>query len=124
MPSAPSLTAVSTSSIATAPPASLPRRSLGVSAVDHATDVALRTMQENWERRFPFRELDHAAIERLIRLALPGADVRAVQPLTAGLRNTNYRVELDGSMPSRSVVLRLYTADPAACQRETALAAL
>jgi aminoglycoside phosphotransferase (APT) family kinase protein len=78
-----------------------------------------------WERRYPFRDLDREAVERLVTPAAPLSRVQAVAPLTRGLRNASYRVDLaesDGS--ARSVVLRLYTADPAACRREAALARL
>jgi Ser/Thr protein kinase RdoA (MazF antagonist) len=39
--------------------------------------------------------------------------------LTGGLRNTNYKLRLDGE--DRPVVLRLYAAEAAACAREVAL---
>jgi len=79
-------------------------------------------MERSWNRRRPFIELGLAEVQERVRLASPGAKVQAIEPLTAGLRNTNYRVRLDGR--AESVVLRLYTGDPAACQREAALYAL
>ncbi|MDQ3701360.1 MAG: phosphotransferase, partial [Chloroflexota bacterium] len=80
-------------------------------------------MEQRWERHYPFLQLDHPALERLVGAAFPGVRVLAAEPLAGGLRNTNYRVRLAGPA-ARDVVLRLYTADPAACRREAALAAL
>lgn len=79
-------------------------------------------MEREWARRRAFVELGLADVQERVRLALPEAVVKAIEPLTAGLRNTNYRVCLDGR--GESVVLRLFTGDPAACQRETALYSL
>ena len=82
-------------------------------------------MEQQWERRHPFLELDHGAVERLMRPAAPDSRVYSFAPLMSGHRNTNYRVDLaepDGTR--RSIVLRLYTADPSACSREAALARL
>jgi aminoglycoside phosphotransferase (APT) family kinase protein len=76
-------------------------------------------MERDWGRRRPFVQLGLEDVQERVRLALPGASVLAIEPLTAGLRNTNYRVRLDGR--EKSVVLRLFTGDAAACQREAAL---
>jgi aminoglycoside phosphotransferase (APT) family kinase protein len=79
-------------------------------------------MEADWRRGQPFLELDDDALGRVLAAAgLPGS-VSAAEPLSAGLRNTNYRVTLAGE--SRPVVVRLYTADPSACRREAALVAL
>ena len=40
-------------------------------------------------------------------------------PLSGGLANTNYKVTLSGA--NEPVVLRVYTRDPDACERERAL---
>jgi aminoglycoside phosphotransferase (APT) family kinase protein len=79
-------------------------------------------MQEGWERRSPHVELDAEALAAMIRLALPGGEIARAAPLSGGLANTNYKVTLAGR--GGPVVLRLYTRDPAACARETALAHL
>jgi aminoglycoside phosphotransferase (APT) family kinase protein len=79
-------------------------------------------MQQGWERRYPFLDLGHAAIERLLHAAYPRAHVLEADPLTGGLRNSNYHIRLAGH--EEPLVLRLYTADPAACRREAALAKL
>jgi Ser/Thr protein kinase RdoA (MazF antagonist) len=77
-------------------------------------------MERGWERAYSFRRVSRAEAEGFVRLALPSAKVARVEPLTAGLRNTNYRVELVGG---RALVLRMYTADPSACARESAILA-
>jgi Ser/Thr protein kinase RdoA (MazF antagonist) len=79
-----------------------------------------RPMERGWERRHPFVELPLAELKRLVARAMPGSDVVAARPLTAGLRNTNYRIELAGGM---AAVLRLYVADREACGREAAVLA-
>lgn len=79
-----------------------------------------RPMERSWERRHTFVELPRAELARLVGRALPGATVVDARPLTAGLRNTNYRLELAGGA---AAVLRLYVADPAACEREAAVLA-
>src|SRR5579871_2049986 len=79
-------------------------------------------MQEGWERRSPHLELDAETLESLIHTALPGAEIAHAEPLSGGLANTNYKVTLVGR--EEPVVLRLYTRDPAACARETAIARL
>src|SRR5579871_1813523 len=79
-------------------------------------------MQEGWERRSPHLELNAETLASLIHTALPGAEIAHSEPLSGGLANTNYKVMLAGR--EEPVVLRLYTRDPAACARETAIARL
>lgn len=71
-------------------------------------------VEEGWHRGYPHLELDRDAIQSLLGTAVLEAEV-----LSGGLRNTNYRMRLLGE--PRPVVLRLYTADPAACGREISL---
>jgi Ser/Thr protein kinase RdoA (MazF antagonist) len=78
-------------------------------------------MEQHWERHHSFLRLDREEIERALSGAFGAARVLDSEPLAGGLRNTNYRVRLEGR--SAPVVVRLYTADPAACRREVALAA-
>jgi fructokinase len=77
-------------------------------------------MERGWDRIHSFRLVSRAEAEGFVRLALPSAKVARVEPLTAGLRNTNYRVEL---VEGCTLVLRMYTADPSACARESAILA-
>ncbi len=75
-------------------------------------------MERGWDRAHPFRSLSLTDAERFARIVEPAARVSAVVPLTAGLRNSNHRIDLaDGER----LVLRRYTADPSACAREAAL---
>ena len=71
-------------------------------------------VERGWQRRYPHAELDPASAGDLL-----GAAVLELELLSGGLRNTNYRVRLEG--PAPPMVLRLYTADAAACAREVAL---
>ena len=73
----------------------------------------------NWSRRKPLIELTPEEMCALLAMAAPGRVISSIEPLTTGLVNTNYRIELDG--PPTSVVLRLYTRDTAACAREERL---
>jgi Ser/Thr protein kinase RdoA (MazF antagonist) len=82
----------------------------------------MEVMEQGWERHHPFLALDPPALEARLRDPFPGARVVRAEPLAGGLRNSNYRVWLAGR--PAPVVVRLYTADPAACRREVALAAL
>lgn len=80
------------------------------------------TMLQAWERHLPLYALTLDQATTLLHPVLPHDRAVALQALTGGLRNTLYRVTLaDAPHP---VVLRLYTADPVACARETAIARL
>ncbi len=79
-------------------------------------------MAEPIERHFPVLTLTPAEIETRLQGWKPGARVVEIELLRGGLRNTNYRVVLDGAR--EPVVARFYVADPAACLREAALARL
>jgi aminoglycoside phosphotransferase (APT) family kinase protein len=73
------------------------------------------SVEVGWQRRVAVLRLDPDAAARLI-----GQPVTEVQLLAGGLRNSNYRVQLG----SGEAVLRIYTAEAAACDRETRLFAL
>lgn len=62
------------------------------------------------------RILPNHVLERIARAALPGRTVVDVQPLTDGLRNSNFIIAL-GPTPER-VVLRIYEHDASLCQKE------
>jgi hypothetical protein len=74
-------------------------------------------VEEGWQRRYPPRKLNLDAIQDLLGTAAMEAEL-----LGGGLRNPNYRLHLAGD--PRPVVLRLYTADTAACAREVSLMGL
>ncbi len=72
-----------------------------------------------WERRKPLVALTPEEARALLAVAIPGRAITAMETLTTGLVNTNYRIELDGA-PSPAV-LRIYARDADACARETRL---
>lgn len=75
-------------------------------------------MEEGWER--PARlELRLEDLQRLIAPAFPGETLKEFGVLATGLANTNVRFRLAGE--ATSYVLRLYTRDPKAAQRELEL---
>ena len=55
-------------------------------------------------------------VERVVQAASPGARYLKLQPLTAGLRNSNFKLQLN-TAPGL-VVLRIYEHDPSLCQKE------
>src|SRR4051794_6948837 len=75
-------------------------------------------MEENWER--PARlELSPEQLNQLIAPAFPGRSSAQHALLSTGLANTNVRFRLHGD--ATEYVLRLYTRDRAAAQRELGL---
>ncbi len=72
-----------------------------------------------WERREPLVALSLEEARALLAVAAPGREPVHMAPLTTGLVNTHYRIELAGE-PS-PVVLRIYARDTAACAREERL---
>jgi aminoglycoside phosphotransferase (APT) family kinase protein len=72
-----------------------------------------------WERREPLVALTDGELRALLRVAAPGRALASATPLTTGLVNTNYRIELEGA--PAPVVLRVYTRDVAACARDERL---
>lgn len=69
------------------------------------------------ERRNEIISLDAAQVSRLVEETVPGVMVRRFELLPGGKANTNYRVETD----RRPLVLRLYTRDGTARDKELAL---
>jgi aminoglycoside phosphotransferase (APT) family kinase protein len=72
------------------------------------------SIEEGWQRRFAFVQLGTDDVAALL-----GEPVLEAEPLSGGLRNTNYRVRLEAH--AEPLVLRLYTAEAEACAREAAL---
>jgi aminoglycoside phosphotransferase (APT) family kinase protein len=79
-------------------------------------------MQGGWSRASAHLKLDAAALERLLKPAFGDHAVTAFTPLSGGLANTNYRVMLSGH--AEPVVVRIFTREPAACAKETAITRL
>ncbi|HLK63702.1 MAG TPA: aminoglycoside phosphotransferase family protein [Bryobacteraceae bacterium] len=74
------------------------------------TPAAARTIAE------PRRSLPPSLLARLVQSAFAGGKVSAVQPLTEGYRNSNFKLRVD-SFPE-PVVLRIYEHDETLCQKE------
>ncbi|MFO1059272.1 MAG: phosphotransferase [Dongiaceae bacterium] len=64
---------------------------------------------------------DLAALTALVQPARPGRRVAAARPLAGGLLHPGWRLALDDGSPD--LVLRLYPHDPAAAEKERAIAA-
>ncbi|HEV3039090.1 MAG TPA: aminoglycoside phosphotransferase family protein [Candidatus Angelobacter sp.] len=76
-------------------------------------------MSDTIERRRLHVELDRFAIENLVRPVDSRSQVTSATLLSTGKLNTNYKVELaDRKEP---LVLRIYTHDSLACERDAAL---
>src|SRR5258708_26106394 len=73
-------------------------------------------MQENWQRRHAFVSLDTATITQLTQPAFPGQSLVSSEVLGGRLINTNYKLHVSGL--AEPYVLRIYTRDHAACQKE------
>jgi aminoglycoside phosphotransferase (APT) family kinase protein len=78
--------------------------------------------ESRWLRAEPRTELPAPLLQHIVQRALPGCRVVDVQPLTGGLRNGNFKVQLDQS--PGSIVLRIYEHDPSLCRKEVDLIAL
>lgn len=76
-------------------------------------------MQDGWQRRHATLDLDRETLRAMLAPITPGHAVEAAEPLAGGLANTNYRVTLAGL--ADPLVVRVFTRDAAACQREVAL---
>lgn len=72
--------------------------------------------QARWIRSQPRRALPAMVLERIVRLALPRAHVADCEPLEGGLRNSNFRIQIDS--PPQRLVLRVYEHDESLCAKE------
>jgi fructokinase len=77
-------------------------------------------MKEDWLPAEPERVPDQAAIETMLRLAVPGVQVRGARRLPGGHANLNYRIDLEGR--NGPLLLRIYLRDPQAALLESAIA--
>ena len=76
-------------------------------------------MQDGWQRRHAHLDLDRETLRAMLAPFAPGQAIETAEPLAGGLANTNYRVTLAGL--ANSLVVRVFTRDAAACQKEVAL---
>ncbi len=67
-------------------------------------------------RAGPRRSLPAGTLERIVHTALPHCRVLDVQPLVDGLRNANFKIQLDAD--PGCIVLRIYEHDASLCQKE------
>ena len=72
--------------------------------------------ESRWLRAEPRRNLPVPALERMVHSAFPGSRVLDAQPLTDGLRNSNFKLQIESL--SDPVVLRIYEHDLSLCQKE------
>jgi aminoglycoside phosphotransferase (APT) family kinase protein len=82
----------------------------------HERMKALAPKEARWIRPQPRRTLPAAGLDRMIRAAFPCSSIVEVQPLTDGLRNSNFKVRLHSS--AEPVVLRIYEHDRSLCKKE------
>ena len=78
--------------------------------------------ESRWVRSAPRAAPPSHLLQRIVQRALPGCRVVDAQPLTGGLRNANFKLELD--QPPGSTVLRIYEHDASLCRKELDLIAL
>ena len=72
--------------------------------------------ESRWLRPTPRRTLPESLLNRIVQAAFPHSQVVDVRPFTAGLRNANFRIQLDS--PGQCVVLRIYEHHPSLCRKE------
>ena len=72
--------------------------------------------QSRWLRPEPRRAIPSKVLQEIVSAALPGGIAVDAQPLVDGLRNANFRIQLES--PPTFLVVRLYEHDPSLCQKE------
>ncbi len=71
--------------------------------------------ESRWVRAEPRRDAALPLLERILHTALPRARILHVEAL-GGLRNANFKIQLDGE--PESVVVRIYEHDASVCRKE------
>src|SRR5579863_5483639 len=72
--------------------------------------------EARWTRSEPRRTLPSPLLARIIRSAFPRGNVVEVSPFADGLRNANFKVQLDRA--PGLIVVRIYEHDISLCQKE------
>jgi len=67
-------------------------------------------------RAEPRHSLPEPVLDRIVHAAFPHCRLLASEPLSDGLRNANFKLQLDPA--AEPVVLRIYEHDPSLCQKE------
>ena len=75
--------------------------------------------EARWEREAPRRTLPAETLQRMVAAAFPRRRVVHAEPLAGGVRNANFKVELDGA--PGAVALRVYEHDASLCAKEVDL---
>jgi len=70
-------------------------------------------------RAGPRRSLSAPVLDRIVQAAFPGCRALVCEPLAGGLRNANFKLQLD--LAREPVVLRIYEHDASLCQKEVDL---
>lgn len=80
-------------------------------------------VEARWVRLEPRRTLPPGYLERIVGTAFPSRVVVDVQHLSDGLRNANFRLQIESisGSPSELVVLRIYEHDASLCRKEVDL---
>src|ERR1700690_3362757 len=78
--------------------------------------VAGTPEEARWLRAEPRRNLPERVLERIVHAAFPRARVVDMQALNDGLRNANFKLQLDST--HEPIVLRIYEHDGSLCQKE------
>jgi len=76
-------------------------------------------VESRWVRPEPRRTLPARVLQQIVDTALPRRRCVDVQPLGDGLRNANFKLQLQS--PSEFVVLRIYEHDTSLCRKEVDL---
>lgn len=78
--------------------------------------------EARWVKAEPRRTLPDPLVKRMLRSAFPHCHAFKMEPLTDGLRNANFKLQLDSE--AETIILRVYEHDSSLCQKEMDLAAL
>lgn len=78
--------------------------------------------ESRWVRSAPRVTPLPRLLQRIVERAFPSCRVVDAQPLSGGLRNANFKLDLD--QPPGSIVLRIYEHDASLCRKELDLIAL
>jgi hypothetical protein len=78
--------------------------------------------EARWVRTSPRRDLPADVLERIVSTAFPRNRVLAAELLGDGLRNSNFKLNLDSMR--EAIVLRIYKHDASLCRKELDLLGL
>ncbi|MDN5212436.1 aminoglycoside phosphotransferase family protein [Fulvivirgaceae bacterium BMA12] len=76
-------------------------------------------MESTWERRNQIYPVNKALAQQLFDPFIPQKNITAITYLSGGLRNTNYKISVDGY--KTPFVLRIYADEDESCKKELAI---